>query len=195
MKTMHSTLITAFAAAALIGAPPAPAHDGVDHSKGKAHGEAPAPEAAKNAVPGPAKPSMSSHDGMTALYARLQEVEAQLAANRLGDIHETAEGISAATRDLDLDTTLDAAKRKRVQGYVKNVAKLMEKVHAAADGKKPDEAKKAFAQLKAQVDLLDKQFAHSHKPSPASKTPGAGPSAEPGRDSLHNAKPSKKENP
>ncbi|MEO6097403.1 MAG: hypothetical protein ABIW76_17840 [Fibrobacteria bacterium] len=177
MKTMHSKLITALAGAILIGVSSASAHEGVDHSKEKAH----VPETAKAASPASATPVMNTHDGMTALYARLQEIEAQLAANQLGHIHDAVEGIAAATHDLDRDTTLDATKRKRVQGYVKNVATLMEKVHDAADGKQPDAAKKAFAQLKAQVDLLDKQFAHSHKPSAGSKPAGIGSVSKPAK--------------
>jgi hypothetical protein len=138
---------------------------------------------------------MGSHDGMTALYARLHEIETRLAANQPDHFHEAMEGIATATRDLDRDTTLDAARKKRVQGYVKNVAKLMDKLHAAVDGKKPEEAKKALAQLKAQVDLLDKQFAHSHKPAHASKPPAAAPASKSGRDSSHSAKPLKQETP
>ena len=107
---------------------------------------------------------MNSHDGMTKLYKHLGEMESELAAGKLDGIHDHFDAIAASVKDLDKDTSLAADKKKRVQGYVKNVLKLSDKVHHSADGNKPDQAKKDLAKLKAQVDLLDKQFAHSHKP-------------------------------
>jgi len=68
-----------------------------------------------------------------------------------------------------------------VQGYVKNVLRLTGRMHASADAKKLDQAKADFGKLKAQVDLLDKQFAHSHKPGSG---PGAGPDSA-GKDGAH----------
>jgi hypothetical protein len=105
--------------------------------------------------------------GMPALYAQVGEIEALLSAGKLDDMHKHAEAIDAAAKMLDRDSTLDATHKRRVQGYVKNLAKLADKMHDAADGKKLDETRKAFSQVKAQVDLLDKQFAHSHKPAAA----------------------------
>lgn len=145
----------AFAAALALGAPALHAGEGHDHS-GHAH---PASDSAKA--------TMSSHDGMTALYGHLGEMEKELAAGSLDGIHGHDDAINAAVEDLDKDTALTADKKKRVQGYVKNVRKLSGKLHGYADGKKLDQAKKDFPKLQAQVDLLDKQFAHSHKPDAA----------------------------
>jgi hypothetical protein len=165
MKNLNLLLKTAFAAALLIGAPALPAEKGHDHSKHAHH----APDSAKGSA------VMSSHDGMTSLYQHLGEMEKELAAGSLDGIHGHDESVQAAVKDLDKDTTLTADKKKRVQGYVKNVLKLSGKLHGSADGKKLDQARKDFAKLQAQVDLLDKQFAHSHKPGAAekAKTEGA----------------------
>lgn len=113
--------------------------------------------------------AMSSHDGMTALYQHLGEMEKEIAAGKLDGIHGHDAGIRAAVKDLDKDTTLTAEKKKRVQGYVKNVLKLSGKLHVAADGNKLEQAEKELVKLKAQVDLLGKQFAHSHKPGASDK--------------------------
>ena len=113
--------------------------------------------------------TMSSHDGMTALYGHIGEIEKDLTGGKLDGIHEHVEGMEASMKDLDKDTTLTAAKKKRVQGYVKNLGKLAHKVHHLADDKKLEATRKEFEKLKAQVDLLDKQFAHSHKPGAGGK--------------------------
>jgi hypothetical protein len=171
MKNIKLTLSTVFAGALLVSVAGTRADEGHDQAKGEAHSM---DSMKKGAV-------MSSHDGMTALYAHLQEIETQLAAGKLDGMHEHAEAIKAATRELDKDTTLEAAKKKRVQGYVKNAAKLADKLHEAADAKKPDETQKEFAKLKAQIDLLDKQFAHSHKPATAGKKAEAGKAQDSGK--------------
>ena len=155
MKITKLTLSTVFAGATLLGVTGARGDEGHDHTKGEAHSM----DSMKNGA------VMGSHEGLRALDAHLEEIEAQLAAGKLDGMHEHAEAIEATTKDLDKDTTLDATKKKRVQGYVKNIAKLADKLHDAADEKKLDQTKKEFAKLKAQVNLLDKQFAHSHMPA------------------------------
>lgn len=105
-----------------------------------------------------------SHVGMTALYGHIREIEASLNTGKLDGMHEHAEAIQASVKDLDKEPNLEPAKKKRVQGYVKNIARLAGKMHDAADANKLDQTKKEFSKLKVQVDLLDKQFAHSHKP-------------------------------
>jgi hypothetical protein len=147
-KTIMNTLL---AGALLFGAPSLRADEGHDHSQ-----HDPAEEAAQAGAP------MTSHDGMTSLYKHLGEMEKELSEGSLEGIHGHDEAIQASVKDLDKDTALTEAKRKRVQGYVKNVLKLSGKLHVAADGKKLDKAKADFQKLKAQVDLLDKLFAHSH---------------------------------
>ncbi len=159
MKNTNLTLSTVFAGALLFGYTGVHAYEGEEHTKG----------AAQSMDSGKAEVGMNSHAGLTALDTHLQEIGAQLTAGKLDGMHEHAEGIEAATKNLDKDTTLDATKKKRVKGYIKNIAKLADKLHDAADAKKLDETKKAYGQLKAQVELLDKQFAHAHKPDAGAK--------------------------
>lgn len=151
MKTMKLTLSTLFTGAILLAGTGVRADEGHDHT-----GDV--PHAAE-------KTGKSSHAGMTAIYAHLQAIKGQLDSSKLNLIHEHAMAIDSAAKDLDQDPSLDAAKKKRVQGYVKNIAKIADVMHDAADEKKLDETKKAFGKLKAQVDLLDKQFSHSHNPA------------------------------
>ncbi len=153
MKMSILTLNAVIAGSIAFGAQSAHADKGHDHST-HAH----ASDSAKTGA------TMSSHDGMTALYQHLGEMEKEITAGKLDGIHGHDDAIQAAVKDLDKDTTLTAEKKKRVQGYVKNVLKLSGKLHVASDGKKLDQARKDLGKLKAQVDLLDKQFAHSHKP-------------------------------
>lgn len=97
------------------------------------------------------------------LKVNMDSVEADLASAKLDRIHHFAEGINASVQDLDKDPGLPEAKKKRVQGYVKNIAKLTDAMHDAADGKNLDETKKEEKKLKSQVDLLAKQFSISGK--------------------------------
>lgn len=164
MKKSTLFLNAALAATLLAGAPALHADKGHDHSK-HAHSGSDSPKA--GAV-------MSSHDGMTSLYQHLGEMEKELAAGSLDGIHGHDVNIHAAVKDLDKDTSLTAERKKRVTGYVKNVLKLSGKLHKSADGKKLDQAKKDFVKLQAQVELLDKQFSHSHKPGAADKAKAEG---------------------
>jgi hypothetical protein len=173
MKNSKLSLSTVLTGALLMGAPFLMAGEGHDHSKhdhehGHEHADA-AHHQGHAAIPTQGGAVMSSHDGMTALYHHLQEIASALEAGKVDGVHDHAEKIGASLKDLDKDTSLTAEKKKRVQGYVKNTLKLADKVHHAADEKKMDQAKKDFAKLQAQVDLLDKQFAHSHKPGAIEK--------------------------
>lgn len=168
MKKSFITSSAIVAAYLVLGALSIRAEKGHDHSK---HGHSGHEHKGHDHASDAAKPSaaMSSHDGMTSLYQHLGEMEKEIAAGNLDGIHGHDEAIQAAVKDLDKDTTLTVEKKQRVQGYVKNVLKLSGKLHSAADGKKLDQAKKEIDKLKAQVDLLDKQFAHSHKPGAEAK--------------------------
>lgn len=110
------------------------------------------------------------------LETRMDSVEAQLAAGKLDRIHHFAVAIVEAARELGKDSSLAEAKRKRVEGYVKNVGKLTDAMHDAADAKDLEGTKKEERKLKAQLDLLAKQFA---KPAKADgKKPAAAPEAK-----------------
>jgi hypothetical protein len=167
MKYSKFTLSAVVAGALFMGVPGLMAGEEHDHSKHE-HSDH-AVHNGHSGEPAISGAVMSSHDGMTALYGHLQEISSALEAGNVEGVHNHAEEIEASVKDLDKDTSLTEAKKKRVQGYVKNVRKLAGKVHHAADEKKMDLAKKEFAKLQAQVDLLDKQFAHSHKPGATEK--------------------------
>lgn len=181
MSVAKTTLHALFAGALSLCAPALRAGEGHDHAKHDhskhdhpkhdhaAHGHGNHGHAHAAA---PAGTPMSSHDGMANLYKHLGEMEKELSAGSLDGIHGHDEAIQAAVKDLDKDTTLQEARKKRVQGYVKNVQRLSGKMHASADAKKLDQVKADFGKLKAQVDLLDKQFAHSHKPGSGKLEPG-----------------------
>jgi hypothetical protein len=166
----------AFSGALLLGVQDLRAGEGHDHHHD--HGHSHHEDASE---PGHTHAAPVSHDGMTTLYQHLGMMEKELAAGKLEGMHGHDEAIQAAVAGLDKDTALTDAKKKRVEGYVKNLLKITGKIHAAADGNKLDQARKDFEKLKAQVDLLDKQFSHSHKP-------GAGKPAKEEEAHSHPAK-------
>jgi hypothetical protein len=109
------------------------------------------------------------------LKAEMDSVESELKRGKLDKIHHHAEAINAAAQELAKDTTLAEAKKARVEGYVKNILKLTDAMHDAADSKNLEATRKEEKKLKAQVDLLAKQFAKpgqakSGKPEPASES-------------------------
>lgn len=160
MKNSKFTKCAAFAGALLFTTSALLAGEGHGHDHGHDHSHAAKDGHAADTAGSVAV--MNSHDGMTALYKHLGEMESELAAGKIDGIHQHIEAMAASVQDLDKDTGLSADKKKRVRGYVKNVLKLSDKVHHAADDGKPDQAKKDLVKLRAQVDLLGKQFAHSH---------------------------------
>lgn len=104
-------------------------------------------------------PVLSVPDGMASLKKHLIEMERELAAGDPEGFHAHDDAVQLAVRGFDRDASLPPEKRKRVQGYVKNVRRLVHKIHHLAEGKKFEPAKKELGKLKAQVDLLEKQFA------------------------------------
>ncbi|HKP96956.1 MAG TPA: hypothetical protein VJ385_14495 [Fibrobacteria bacterium] len=92
------------------------------------------------------------------LKIQMDGLESDLSGGKLDRVHHFAEAINEAVKDLDKDPSLDDAKRKRVQGYVKNIAKLTDATHDAADERNLAETRKQEKRLEAQVDLLAKQF-------------------------------------
>jgi hypothetical protein len=167
-------VIPALVAAFTFGAPALRAEKGHDHGEQGKHDHAGHDHGKhehaghEHAAPDTTGPVLGAREGLASLRKHLGEMEQELAASRAEGFHAHDDAVQAAVRGLDRDSTLAADKRKRVQGYVKNVRRLVHKIHHQAEGKKFDTAKKELAKLKAQVDLLEKQFAPSAvAPAPA----------------------------
>jgi hypothetical protein len=118
-------------------------------------------------------------EALAAVDARLDSVNADLAAGRTERVHGHAEAMNAALQGLDKDPSLDAVKQKRVAGYIKNIAKLTDSMHDAADAKKVSEARKWAKKLSAQVKLLDKQFAGGAQKAETGRGPDSAQAAHP----------------
>lgn len=153
MKYPKSVFVPAFAGMLLFAAGQAAAHGDHDHAAEDA-------SHADSAKVG----AMTSQEGMEALLAHLGQMEKEIGAGKLEAIHDHSEALAASVKDLDKDASLSADRKKRVQGYVKNVLKLNDKLHHSADEKNLEQARKDLVKLQAQVNLLDKQFAASRKP-------------------------------
>ena len=65
--------------------------------------------------------------GIKIIQQEITAIEKQLSENNLKGMHQHAEAIVDASKKLDQDSTLDETKKKRVQGYTKNLAKLADK--------------------------------------------------------------------
>lgn len=152
------TILSALLAAGLWTARTAYAHGGEKHE-------------GSEATEGQAHDAGSSSAALEALDTHLDSINADLAAGKTERVHEHAEAMNAAIKGLDKDPSLNAAKQKRVAGYIKNIAKLTDAMHDAADAKKISEAQKSAKKLAAQVELLDKQFAGSAKKAEAGHGP------------------------
>lgn len=149
-----STLLGAVSILLVAGAASAHDHSGHSHKeKGHSHEHADAKVVKDTSVAAvPAGPALAKVDSL------LGQLEKGLAAGSVDDVHAIDEGIQAAVKDLDKDASLTAAKRKRVQGYVKNILRMAHKMHNFAHDKKLAETKKEAEKLKAQIGLLKKQF-------------------------------------
>ena len=177
----HVSLLPALVAALALGAPALRAdkghdHAGHDHGDHGKHAEG-KPGHAGHDHPGPdtTGPAPSVPEGLASLRKHLGEMEQELAAGEPEGFHAHDDAVQLAVRGFDRDSALTAEKRKRVQGYVKNVRRLVHKIHHLAEGKKFAPAKKELAKLKAQVDLLEKQFAAGPAPAvpPSQGAPAA----------------------
>jgi len=152
MKFPESVLVPAFAGMILLAAGGAAAHGDHDHA------------AEKQAAPADSAKALAPQEGMKSLLIHLGLMEKEIGAGKLDAIHDHSEALAASVRDLDKDASLTAERKKRVQGYVKNVLKLNDKLHHSAEEKNTEQARKDLAKLQAQVRLLDKQCAASPKP-------------------------------
>lgn len=171
MNLVKSTLLTSlFTGVLFMGLPTAHEHD---HGVTQDHPEKasmPATDTTGTAgvtgaksMTGTTVRSVARTTALAGLDAFLDSVNTDLSAGKMNRIHEFAEKMNETIKNLDQDTTLVPTKKKRVQGYIKNIAKITDSMHDAADAKKLDETKKWAKKLKVQADLMDKQFTTKSK--------------------------------
>lgn len=95
----------------------------------------------------------------TALHENLACLDKEIASPNHDAFHACLETIEALGVDLlTLKTPINPAKKKRVNGYAKNLGMMAHKVDEYMDGKQPEKAKSQLKKLQAQVDLIEIQF-------------------------------------
>ena len=135
------------AVVALAGAPSAHADAGHGHGME----ESPPPQ------PGEAQPSLA--EAWSALMATRDAIAADVEAGRLDAVHEKAERLAPlASSLLDGSASLEAAKRARVEGTVRQVSKVAGALHVAADAGDATKTKRELERLDGLLKLLEAQY-------------------------------------
>lgn len=94
-----------------------------------------------------------------ALHEKLACLDKELAAANHDSFHACLETIEALGLDLiALKGPTDPAKKKRVNGYAKNLGMMAHKIDEYMDGRQPEKAKSQLKKLRAQVNLIESQF-------------------------------------
>lgn len=105
----------------------------------------------------------------SALRENLACLEKELASAEHTGLHSCLETIEALGIDLiALKSPSDPSKKKRVNGYAKNLGRMAHQVDEYLDAKKPDNAKAQLKKLTSQVELIEGQFEEFAK-KPAGK--------------------------
>lgn len=105
-----------------------------------------------------------THSSIFTLRDLLDSVDIELAAHSLSRIHQFTEPIKESVKDLDVDSSLNKAKRKKVQGYMHNIAKFADGMHDASNRNQMEETLKWNKKLKSEVRLLEKYFGKGYAP-------------------------------
>lgn len=105
-----------------------------------------------------------THTAIFTLRDLLDSVDNELAAHSLLRIHQFTEPIKESAKDLDLDSSLNKAKRKKVQGYLHNIARFADGMHDAANRNQMEETLKWHKKLNAEAQLLEKYFGKVYAP-------------------------------
>jgi hypothetical protein len=93
------------------------------------------------------------------LHENLACLDKEIASPNHDAFHACLETIEALGVDLiALKAPVDTAKKKRVNGYAKNLGMMAHKVDEYIDGKQPEKAKNQLDKLKTQVEMILKQF-------------------------------------
>ena len=101
-------------------------------------------------------------DSADALWAEIEAKTKSLAelvaANKKDETYAAAETVEALVNAIPLKyPTLAADKKKRVEGQVKNTARVLDELHDVMDAGKADEAAKKLAQVEAALKIIKGQ--------------------------------------
>ena len=105
-----------------------------------------------------------SHTAIFSLRALLDSVDKQLAGHSLLRIHQFTEPIKTSVKELDLDSSLSGMERKKVHGYLHNIARFTDGMRDASNRKQLDETLQWHKQLNSEARLLEKFFEEVYAP-------------------------------
>ncbi len=98
-------------------------------------------------------------DAWSALMATRDAIVAEVDAGRLDAVHEKAERLAPLASSLvDASASLEAAKRARVKGTVRQVSKVASALHVAADAGDATKTKRELERLDGLLRLLEAQY-------------------------------------
>ena len=156
-------LATALTAATLLGAPfaayadsghghGADQQDAQNGGEDEAHGE--------SEGHGPSAMNAASPAGVWAeLMAARDAIAADVENGELGSIHEKSEPLpELGAAFLEQSGDLDASKRARVEGALKQIGRIADVLHTAADGDDLARTRKALARLDGLLELIQVQY-------------------------------------
>lgn len=167
-------LANALMALVLLGAPFAASADsghgnkaesagqGEDHKASEGHGDS----ATRSATPASA---------WSALMAARDAIAGDIESGALGDIHEKSEPLpELAAALLEQSKGLDAGKRARVEGAIKQLARVADALHTAADGEDAVRTRKELSRLDGLLKLIRAQYPVGVLDEGAHEMPGHG---------------------
>lgn len=127
-------------------------HDEKGASEPGHHGE-------KGGHGGSAAESASLTDAWATLMATRDAIADDIESGALSDVHERAEPLPDQVKALlDQSRDLDAGKRARVEGAAKQVARVADALHVAADRDDGDRTRKELSRLDGLFELIRAQY-------------------------------------
>ena len=130
---------------------------------GHGHGEQRAPEKGHSGAHGghgDAAPQSAGLAGAwTALMAARDAIAGDVESGALGDVHEKAEPLPKLIDELlEQSGDLDVGKRARVEGAAKQVTRVADALHVAADGGDAKRTRKELSRLDVLLKLIHAQY-------------------------------------
>jgi hypothetical protein len=108
---------------------------------------------------GAAQPPASVADAWTALMAARDAIAGDVESDALGDVHAKAEPLpKLAAALLEQSGDLDAGKRARVEGAAKQVTRVADALHEAADSGDEARTRKELSRLDGLLELIRAQY-------------------------------------